>query len=149
MRPRRTRTQHTIGRREVEMESVYMGGALQNRPRELPDLMKYYTYDLSQPRGPWTWKPAPILDAGESDTLTSSPSHSEYAYSTLARKGFYLWGVIGAYGLMNKDGLNATMVVTNPSRHVNAMVVFNPPAKVWENETVIAGLSDSQDAVMV
>ncbi|KAG0644245.1 hypothetical protein HOY80DRAFT_1019655 [Tuber brumale] len=134
---------------ELEWESVYMDGAFQNRTRELPDPMKYYTYDLNQPKGSGTWKTISISEAGGSDTLTSSPAYGEYAYSTEAKKGFYLGGLMGRYNFMNKDGSNATTVTTNSSRDVNSMVVFDSAMGVWKNETVIAELSGSHHGVMV
>ncbi|KAG0137022.1 hypothetical protein HOY82DRAFT_651181 [Tuber indicum] len=134
---------------ELEWEPVYMNGTFQNRIRVLPDPMKYYTYDLGQPRGSGVWKTVSILEAGGSDTLTGSPSYGEYAYSTEARKGFYLGGVVGRYGLINKDGSNATTVATNSSRTMNSMVVFDPATNVWKNQAVIAVLNDLREGVLV
>ncbi|KAG0644241.1 hypothetical protein HOY80DRAFT_1078035 [Tuber brumale] len=133
---------------ELEFESVYMDGAFQNRTREWPDPMKYYTYDLGQPRGSGKWKTVSIAEGGGSDTLTFSPSYGEYAYSTEARKGFYHGGVMARWILKNKDGSNAT---NSDSVHydANSMVVFDPARKVWKNETVIAELSNSQGGAMV
>jgi len=134
---------------ELEMESVYMDGAFQNRTRELPDPMKYYTYDLSQPKGLGTWKTVSISDTPGSDTLTTSPGYGEYAYSAEARKCFYLGGIMARYGLKNKDGSNATTVATNSSHQVSSMVVFDSATNVWKNETIIQDLNDLLDGVMV
>ncbi|KAG0644238.1 hypothetical protein HOY80DRAFT_1133192 [Tuber brumale] len=132
---------------ELEFESVYMDGAFQNRTREWPDPMKYYTYDLNQSRGSGTWKTISI-PAGGSDTLTYPPSYGEYAYSTEARKGFYHGGLMARWQLKNKDGSNATSDGT-VFYYSNSMVAFDPVTNVWKNETVIAELTDTRDGVMV
>ncbi|KAG0644242.1 hypothetical protein HOY80DRAFT_1078051 [Tuber brumale] len=133
---------------ELEFESVYMDGAFQNRTREWPDPMKYYTYDLNQPRGSGTWKTMSISEAGGSDTLKYPPSYGEYAYSTEARKGFYHGGALIRWQLKNKDGSNATIGETF-SYHANSMIVFDLTTNMWKNETTIAELSDAQNGVMV
>ncbi|KAG0644240.1 hypothetical protein HOY80DRAFT_1078034 [Tuber brumale] len=133
---------------ELETESVYMDGAFQNRTREWPDPMKYYAYDLSQPKRSGTWKTIWISVAGGSDTFIYPPSYGEYAYSTEARKGFYHGGALVRWLLKNKDGSNATNGDT-VSYPANSMVVFDLTTNVWKNETAIAELSDSQDGVMV
>ncbi|KAG0634285.1 hypothetical protein HOY80DRAFT_1025848 [Tuber brumale] len=134
---------------ELELESIYLNGTFQNRTREWPDPMKYYTYDLSQPRGSGTWKAVSISEAMGSDTLTSSPSYGESAYSTEERKGFYLGGVLARYEWKNKDGSNATAVAPNSSHQVSSMVVFDAGTNVWRNETIIAELNGVSEGAMV
>ncbi|KAG0137004.1 hypothetical protein HOY82DRAFT_651114 [Tuber indicum] len=133
---------------ELEMESIYLDGAFQNRTREWPDPMKYYTYDLSQPRGFGTWKTVSILEARGSDMLTSSPSYGESTYATESRKGFYLGGIMARHDLKSKDGSNATSggsIWYIPS----SMVVFDAATNVWKNETVIAELNYIREGAMV
>ncbi|KAG0644246.1 hypothetical protein HOY80DRAFT_1133195 [Tuber brumale] len=132
-----------------EMESIYRGGAFQNITREWPDPMKYYMYDLSQPKGSGTWNSILISEDKGSDTLTGSPSHGEYAYSTEARKGFYLGGSMARYGLKNKDESNATTEATDYAYHVDSMVVFDSATSVWKNETIIQELFNLRNGVMV
>ncbi|KAG0644247.1 hypothetical protein HOY80DRAFT_165450 [Tuber brumale] len=134
---------------ELEEESIYMKRAFQNATREWPDPMKYYTYDLSQPKGSGTWETVPISAAEGSDTLTSSPSYGESIYAAEARKGFYFGGVMARHQLKNKDESNATKGTTDYSYSVNSMVVFDPALNVWKNETIIADLNNVQDGAMV
>ncbi|KAG0644236.1 hypothetical protein HOY80DRAFT_1078020 [Tuber brumale] len=133
---------------ELEWESIYLDGAFQNRTREWPDPMKYYTYDLSQPRGSGEWKTVPISGAGGSDTSTSSSGYGEPTYSTEARKGFYLGGVMARYELKNKDGSNATRGGA-VYYDVGSMVVFDVATGVWKNETTIEELNDVREGALV
>ncbi|KAG0137017.1 hypothetical protein HOY82DRAFT_651154 [Tuber indicum] len=133
---------------ELDIESVYMDGAFQNRTRAWPDPMKYYTYDLSQPRGSRMWKTISISEAEGSDRLTSSPSYGEYAFSTEARKGLYLGGVMARLELKNKDGSNATGGGM-AGYYLSSMVIFDRAADLWKQETVSGELSDLQGGVMV
>ncbi|KAG0634284.1 hypothetical protein HOY80DRAFT_1140807 [Tuber brumale] len=133
---------------ELEMESIYLDETFQNKTREWPDPMKYYTYDLSQPRGFGAWKTVSIPGAGRSDRLTSSPSYGESTYAADARKGFYLGGAMARHQLKNKDGSNATR---NGSIYydVSSMVIFDAATSVWKNETIIAELNGLRDGTMV
>ncbi|KAG0137007.1 hypothetical protein HOY82DRAFT_651121 [Tuber indicum] len=133
---------------ELDVQPVYLDGAFQNRMREWPDPMKYYTYDLSQPRGFGTWKTVSILETAGSDSLTNTPGFGESTYAAEARKGFYLGGFVAKYELKNKDGSNATRggsVIYD----VSSMVVFDVEKNVWKNETTIAELNGSRDGIMV
>ncbi|KAG0137012.1 hypothetical protein HOY82DRAFT_598035 [Tuber indicum] len=133
---------------EMEGESIYLNGAFQNRTREWPDPMKYYTYDLSQPRQSGTWETILISEAGGSDTLTGSPSYGEYAYSTEARKGFYLGGSMARYQLKNKDGSNATGA-GGAVYDIGSVVVFDTVTGVWKNETTVAELNGLREGGIV
>ncbi|KAG0136997.1 hypothetical protein HOY82DRAFT_651107 [Tuber indicum] len=133
---------------ELEWESIYLDGAFQNSTKEWPDPMKYYTYDLSQPRGFGTWKTVSILEAMGSDTFTSSPGYGESTYAAEARKGFYLGGFMARYQLKNKDGSNATRG-DNVLYHLSSMVAFDAATNVWKNETIIAELNGAREGVMV
>ncbi|KAG0136995.1 hypothetical protein HOY82DRAFT_651101 [Tuber indicum] len=133
---------------ELEWESIYMNGGFQNGTREWPDPMKYYTFDLSQPRGFGVWKTVSISEAQGSDVLTSSPSFGEYCYSAEAGKGFYLGGVMARLDLKNKDGSNATNVGTGVY-DVSSMVVFDAATNVWKNETTVAELNRLREGVLV
>ncbi|KAG0634280.1 hypothetical protein HOY80DRAFT_1140803 [Tuber brumale] len=132
----------------LEVESVYLDGAFQNRTREWPDPMKYYTFDLSQPRGSGTWKTVSILEDRGSDMLTRSPGYGISAYSAEARKGFYLGGVVPRYEFKNEDGPNAARDVSDYS-NVSSMVVFDAATNVWKNKTIDKELNDLRDGVMV
>ncbi|RPB05155.1 hypothetical protein L873DRAFT_1785812 [Choiromyces venosus 120613-1] len=134
---------------ELEVEPVYQDGALQNRTREFPDPMKYYTYDLTQPKGAGTWKTVSISAAGGSDQLTTSPSAGEYTYSAEARKGFYLGGIMSRDELKNKDGSNGTRTGIKNSYPVSSMVVYDVATNVWKNETITAGLNGLREGAMV
>ncbi|KAG0644237.1 hypothetical protein HOY80DRAFT_1133191 [Tuber brumale] len=134
---------------ELEGESVYMNGAFQNTTREWPDPMKYYTYDLSQPKWSGKWKTVSISEGKGLDTLTSSPSYGEYAYSTEARKGFYLGGVMAMYELKNKDGSIATTITPSSAPHMDSMVVFDPATNTWRNEAITEDQNGTQDGVLV
>ncbi|PWW79039.1 hypothetical protein C7212DRAFT_361856 [Tuber magnatum] len=134
---------------ELEVEPVYMDGAFQNRTREWPDPMKYYTYDLSQPRGSGTWKTVSISVNGGSDKLTTSRSYGEYAYSAEARKAFYLGGVMSRQMLENRDGSNATRAGSKLFS-VSSMTVYDAAANLWKNDTTTpAGLNELRDGAMV
>ncbi|KAG0634283.1 hypothetical protein HOY80DRAFT_1099546 [Tuber brumale] len=133
---------------ELDREPVYMDGVFQNKTREWPDPMKYYTYDLSQPRGSGTWKTVSISEAGGSDKLTGSPAYGEYVYSAGARKGFYLGGVVRRDGFKNKDGSNATRAGSVPY-FLSSMVVFDATTNVWKNEAIIKELNVSREGGLV
>ncbi|KAG0137006.1 hypothetical protein HOY82DRAFT_651120 [Tuber indicum] len=133
---------------ELEMEPIYLNGAFQNRTRDWPDPMKYYTYDLSQPRGFGTWKTVSILETAGSDSLTNTPGFGESTYAAEARKGFYLGGFMAKYELKNKDGSNATKS-GSVLYDVSSMVVFDAVTNVWKNETIIPGLNGLREGVMV
>ncbi|KAG0137011.1 hypothetical protein HOY82DRAFT_651131 [Tuber indicum] len=129
-------------------EPIYLDGAFQNRTREWPDPMKYYTYDLSQPSGFGTWKTVSIAEAMGSDMLTSSPAWGEFTYAPEVRKGFYLGGVVRKDEFKNKDGSNATRAGIVPY-YLRSMVVFNTVKNVWKNETIALELDRMTDGVMV
>jgi len=133
---------------ELEVEPVYMNGAYQNKTREWPDPMKYYTYDLSQPRGSGSWETVSISDAKGSDKLAVSPTLGSYTYSGEARKAFYLGGKVSRDELKNRDGSNATRAGIK-SYYVGSMVVYDATQNVWKNETVASGLNDMIDGAMV
>ncbi|CUS07459.1 unnamed protein product [Tuber aestivum] len=132
---------------ELEVEPVFMDGDFQNKTREWPDPMKYYTYDLTQPKGSGTWKTVSISTREGSDKLTTSQSYGEYTYSPEARKGFYLGGVMARPQLKNKDGSNATKA-GSPWYPVSAMLVFDAAANVWKNETTTQGLTELREGAM-
>lgn len=133
---------------ELEVEPVYMNGAYQNRTREFPDPKKYYTYDLSQPKGSGVWETVSISKAGGSDLLTVSPSLGSYTYSAEARKAFYLGGMLSRSELKNRDGSNGTKAGIK-SYFVGSMVVYDAAQNVWNNETVATELNDMVDGAMV
>ncbi|KAG0640170.1 hypothetical protein HOY80DRAFT_1136174, partial [Tuber brumale] len=133
---------------ELEWESIYRDGAFQNRTKEWPDPMKYYTYDLNQRRGFGTWKTVSISEAMGSDKLTRSLGYGESAYSAEARKAFYLGGFMARYELKNKDGSNATRGAP-VFYDTSSMVVFNAATNVWKNETSIPELNDLREGAMV
>ncbi|KAG0136991.1 hypothetical protein HOY82DRAFT_651090 [Tuber indicum] len=133
---------------ELETESIYLDGVFQNKTREWPDPMKYYTYDLSQRRGSGTWQTISISGAGGSDTLTDSPSYGESIYSAEARKGFYLGGVMSRSDLKNKDGSDATRGGA-VYYSVSSMVVFDAVTNVWKNESIIEDLNGLREGAMV
>ncbi|KAG0137013.1 hypothetical protein HOY82DRAFT_651136 [Tuber indicum] len=110
--------------------------------------MKYYTYDLNQPRGSGTWKTVSIAEAGGSDKLTNFPGYGEYAYSDKARKGFYLEGLERRSEFKNKDGSNATRGGNVPY-YLSSMVVFDAATNVWKNETITLELDGYREGVMV
>ncbi|KAG0136993.1 hypothetical protein HOY82DRAFT_535654 [Tuber indicum] len=133
---------------DLEQEPVYMDGTFQNRTRELPDPMKYYTYDLSQPRESGAWKAVSISESGGPDVLTSSPSYGASAYSTEARKGFFFGGVAPRLEFQNEDGLHAARALSD-YYNVSSMVVFDAATNVWKNKTIDKELNDLRDGVMV
>jgi len=133
---------------ELEVEPVYMDGAYQNKTREWPDPMKYYTYDLSQPKGSGAWETVSISNAKGSDKLTVSPSLGSYTYSAEARKAFYLGGTLARNELKNRDGSNATKTGLK-SYYVGSMVVYDAAQNLWKNETVATELNDMVDGSMV
>lgn len=133
---------------ELEVEPVYMNGAYQNKTREFPDPMKYYTYDLSQPKGSGEWETVSIPTNGGSDVLTVSPSLGSYTYSAEARKAFYLGGQNSRGELKNRDGSNGTKAGIK-SYYVGSMVVYDAAQNVWNNETVATELNDMVDGEMV
>ncbi|KAG0644244.1 hypothetical protein HOY80DRAFT_1078061 [Tuber brumale] len=134
---------------ELERESIYLNRTFQNGTREWPDPMKYYTYDLRQPRWPpGKWKAVSISEAEGWNKLTSSPSYGKSAYSADSRNGFYLGGAMARYELKNNDGSNATRS-SGIYYDVNSMVVFDAVTNVWKNETIIRELFNLRDGVMV
>ncbi|KAG0136992.1 hypothetical protein HOY82DRAFT_535653 [Tuber indicum] len=133
---------------EIEGESIYLNGAFQNRTRKWPDPMKYYTYDLSQPRGLGTWKTISITDARGSGTLTNSPSFGEYSYAAEARKGFYLGGVMARPEFKNEGRSNTTRA-GRVYYNVSSMIVFDAARNVWKNESIIAELNGLREGAMV
>ncbi|PUU82600.1 hypothetical protein B9Z19DRAFT_1061702 [Tuber borchii] len=135
---------------ELEVEPVYMNGAFQNKTREWPDPMKYYTYDLSQPKGSGEWQTVSISMARGSDVLTVSPSFGSYTYSAEARKAFYLGGMFRRNELNNTDGSNATRAGIEPY-YVGSMVVYDAVQNVWDNDTIATAmeLNDVVDGAMV
>ncbi|KAG0644249.1 hypothetical protein HOY80DRAFT_165609 [Tuber brumale] len=131
-------------------EPVYLDGAFQNRTREWVDPMKYYTYNLSQPRGSGMWETVSISSARGSDTLTSSLAYGESTYSGEARKGFYFGGVVSRSELKNIDGSNGTRTGTGGFLYeVNSMVVFDAVTNVWRNQTIISDLNYFRNGAMV
>lgn len=133
---------------ELEVEPVYMNGAYQNKTREWPDPKKYYTYDLSQPKGSGEWETVSISKADGSDELTVSPSLGSYTYSAEARKAFYLGGQLSKNELKNRDGSNGTRAGVK-SFFIGQMVVYDAAQNVWNNETVATELNDMVDGAMV
>ncbi|PUU82596.1 hypothetical protein B9Z19DRAFT_1155007 [Tuber borchii] len=112
--------------------------------------MKYYTYDLNQPKGSGEWQTVPISKAGGSDVLIVSPSLGSYTYSDEARKAFYLGGKFSRNELNNTDGSNATRAGIQ-WHYVGSMVVYDAAQNVWYNDTVAAAteLNGMVDGAMV